>query len=224
VVAYLLQPSAPTMARSGLLAFGVVAVLASGAPARANDGTLTFAGGLSIPRCMGPTSPCEGSLDPGPSLELTAFVQQTRELGLGIIASAQRVHWSATYVGQIQGAPPSTVDAALTTGFLGLGLRFKLQSNARVNPMALAAAGLAIQAPTSSAPWSDGPRVAPGVRIAVGESIQASPRFAWFVVADASLAWPLDGRAASDAPPSPPLAPWSFGLEVGIAYDVVYTQ
>jgi len=109
VVAYLLQPSAPTMARSGLLAFGVVAVLASGAPARANDGTLTFAGGLSIPRCMGPTSPCEGSLDPGPSLELTAFVQQTRELGLGIIASAQRVHWSATYVGQIQGAPPSTV-------------------------------------------------------------------------------------------------------------------
>jgi hypothetical protein len=212
------------MARSGLLLFGVVAVLVRGGPAWGNDGTLTFAGGLSIPRCMGQEAPCEGSLDPGPSLEVMALAQPTRSLGWGIMAGAQRVHWSATYLGQIQGAPPSTVEATLTTAFLGVGLRFKAQSNPTVNPIALAAAGLAVQAPSSSVPWNDGAVVAPAARIGVGESIRASPRVSWFVLVAGSLAWPVGGRGSSDGPPSPPLAAWGLGVELGIALDVAYTQ
>lgn len=202
----------------------MLAVLIWGAPVRANEATLTFAGGLSIPRCAGQAAPCDGSIDPGPSLEATAVEQATRTLGWGLIARVSRVHWRATYPGQIQGAPPGTVEAPLTTGFLGLGVRFKWRSDATVNPIVQGTAGLAIQAPTPSVPSCGGYRVAPAARIGAGVSVRASQRISWFVLGDASLAWPLDGCDVSDGPPPAPLAAAGFALEAGIAFDVAYAQ
>jgi hypothetical protein len=155
-------------------------------------------------------------------LEVAVLARPTSVIGWGLLARASIVNWQATFFGQVQGAPPSTIESSLTTALLGGALHVNLRPDAIVSPIARLVLGLAMETASPSYPWSgDGGLFAPAAELGAGASLRVSPQLAVFMLAQASGSWRLgDHSNASDAPPSPPLAMWGLGVEAGVAFDV----
>jgi hypothetical protein len=204
--------------RVSALVLGVAAAVVQEGRARADETTLIGAGGVAAPACTGIGSSCAGSLGFGPSLDIMVASREHEHVNWILGARATRQHWQATYQGQIQGAPPSTVDLDLTALFVGGGVRLTLLPDADAHPIAIALAGLAMQQQSGTTPsvWG-GPL--PTVVLGGGVTRRLSPRVGLFLMAVVSTGLAFSQSGGSDGPPPAPLASWGAGLNIGIEID-----
>ncbi len=204
--------------RVALATWPVSTAPAAPVPGREPPFTLALMGGISVPACLGQVR-CEGSVDPGPSLEGLGLFQPTPAVSVGLAVQLARVNWQASYFGQIAGAPPAAARSTLTAGFAGGAARFNFPAEGSVSSFVLLAAGTAFQA--QSGPDLGCPRVlVPTGQLGAGANARLSPTISVFAMAALTAGIKLENCAVSDGPPLPPIAAWGFSLQVGAAFEL----
>lgn len=177
----------------------------------------TVLAGLSWPVCSGQPESCTGALGPGPSLRGLLLYQPNRSWGVGIIGQGARLHWEASYIGQVDGKVYG-VQSDLTTGFVGAAARFTPFPDVVVTPIFELALGPAFQSESgTNFGCNDG--LVPTGQLSIGASTR--PASSTTIVAVASASGGLKGGCGvSDGPPATPFTAWQYGLHVGVGFDV----
>ena len=142
-------------------------------------------------------------------------------MSVGLVAQVARVHWEATYLGQVAGAPPGTARSTLFAGFAGVAARYTMFADRSVNPIVLLAAGSAFQA-RSEPDFGCGGELKPSPtgQLGVGASARVSPSISVLALAAVTAGIKLSNCAVSDGPPLPPIAAWGISFQAGAAFDV----
>jgi hypothetical protein len=178
-------------------------------------------GGVTVPGCSGQLGACDESVGPAPSVRALVLYQPDQRWGIGLMGQVARVHWSASYVGMVDGRL-HPVDSDLTTGFAGLAGRLTVLPEVLVSPVLELALGSAFQSrPEDQVNCLQG--FTPTAQVGVGARVRVAPVSSIFVMGSASYALHAGMCGVSDGPPAVPFVDWGIGLHAGASFDVVLT-